>query len=124
MFRVFIFFFFFNATATTEIYTYLHTLSLHASLPICENLLCGAWLCGTVLGTTTMGLHHKLCHTLGGALDLPHAETHSLILPHAIAYNQPGAAAAMHKAGRAMGLNSLAHDLHTLAVSLGVPMAL
>src|SRR3546814_10229251 len=71
-----------------------------------------------------MGLHHKLCHTLVGALDLPHAETPSLILPHAIAYNQPGAAAAMHKAGRAMGLNCLSHDLHTSAVSLGVPMAL
>src|SRR3546814_18591106 len=27
--------FFFNDTATTEIYTYLHTLSLHDALPIC-----------------------------------------------------------------------------------------
>ena len=33
----------------------------------------GAWLCGAVLGATTMSLHHKLCHTLGGTLDLPHA---------------------------------------------------
>src|SRR3546814_15758180 len=78
-----------------------------------ENLLCGAWLCGTVLGTTTMGLHHTLCNTLGGALDLPHAEKHSLILPHAIAYNQPGAEATMHKAGRAIGLTSTAQTLQT-----------
>ena len=49
--------------------------------------LYGAWLCGAVLGTTTMGLHHKLCHTLGGTLDLPHAETHTVVLPHVLAYN-------------------------------------
>jgi maleylacetate reductase len=49
--------------------------------------LYGAWLCGAVLGATTMGLHHKLCHTLGGTLDLPHAETHTVVLPHVLAYN-------------------------------------
>jgi hypothetical protein len=54
--------------------------------------LYGAWLCGTVLGTVGMALHHKLCHTLGGSFDLPHAETHSVILPHAIAYNEQAAA--------------------------------
>jgi alcohol dehydrogenase class IV len=47
----------------------------------------GAWLCGTVLGNVGMALHHKLCHTLGGSFNLPHAETHAVILPHAIAYN-------------------------------------
>src|SRR3546814_17878784 len=31
------FFFFFNDTATTEIYTYCHTLSLHDALPICAS---------------------------------------------------------------------------------------
>jgi maleylacetate reductase len=49
--------------------------------------LYGAWLCGTVLGQVGMALHHKLCHTLGGSFDLPHAETHAVVLPHAIAYN-------------------------------------
>ena len=38
-----------------------------------------------------MSLHHKLCHTLGGTLDLPHAQTHTVVLPHALAYNQPAA---------------------------------
>ena len=47
----------------------------------------GAWACGTVLGQVDMALHHKLCHTLGGSFDLPHADTHAIILPHAIAYN-------------------------------------
>ena len=49
--------------------------------------LYGAWLAGACLGSTTMGLHHKLCHTLGGALDLPHAPTHTVVLPHVLAFN-------------------------------------
>ncbi|WP_313608265.1 maleylacetate reductase, partial [Rhizobium sp.] len=51
-----------------------------------ETALYGAWLCGTVLGAVGMSLHHKLCHTLGGSLDLPHAETHAVLLPHTVAY--------------------------------------
>jgi alcohol dehydrogenase class IV len=51
--------------------------------------LYGAWLCGTCLGSVGMALHHKLCHTLGGSFNMPHAETHTIILPHALAYNAP-----------------------------------
>ncbi|KUP94208.1 maleylacetate reductase [Tritonibacter horizontis] len=53
-----------------------------------EETLYGAWACGTVLGEVGMALHHKICHTLGGTLNLPHSETHAIILPHAIAYNE------------------------------------
>jgi alcohol dehydrogenase class IV len=53
------------------------------------NALYGAWLCGICLGSVGMALHHKLCHTLGGTFDLPHAETHTIVLPHALAYNAP-----------------------------------
>ncbi|MFG1924583.1 maleylacetate reductase and hydroxyquinol 1,2-dioxygenase domain-containing protein [Cryptosporangium sp. NPDC048952] len=49
--------------------------------------LTGAWLAGTCLGAVGMGLHHKLCHTLGGSFNLPHAETHTVLLPHVAAYN-------------------------------------
>ncbi|MGH8806556.1 MAG: maleylacetate reductase [Noviherbaspirillum sp.] len=63
----------------------------------------GAWLCGVVLGTTEMGLHHKLCHTLGGLFGLPHAQMHTVILPHALAYNAPAAPAAMARIARALG---------------------
>lgn len=49
--------------------------------------LYGAWLCGTVLGTVGMALHHKICHTLGGSFDTPHAETHAIMLPHTAAFN-------------------------------------
>lgn len=55
----------------------------------------GAWLCGTCLGTVGMSLHHKLCHTLGGSFNLPHSETHTIVLPHALAYNAREVPAAM-----------------------------
>jgi maleylacetate reductase len=57
----------------------------------------GAWLCGTILGSAAMALHHKLCHVLGGTFGLPHAETHTVILPHATAYNAGAAPEAMIK---------------------------
>ena len=63
--------------------------------------LYGAWLCGACLGATTMSLHHKICHGLGGTLDLPHAPTHTVVLPHVLAYNQdhaPGARDALSRA--------------------------
>ena len=55
----------------------------------------GAWLCGSCLGSVGMALHHKLCHTLGGSFNLPHAETHTIVLPHALSYNAPAIPDAM-----------------------------
>src|SRR5579871_1098406 len=55
----------------------------------------GAWLSGICLGSVAMGLHHKICHVLGGSFDLRHAETHAVMLPHAAAYNSAAAPAAM-----------------------------
>jgi len=60
-----------------------------SSRPARERALYGAWLCGTCLGSTSMALHHKLCHTLGGSFGLKHAETHTVVLPHALSYNAP-----------------------------------
>lgn len=68
-----------------------------------SSALYGAWLCGACLGATTMSLHHKICHTLGGALDLPHAASHTVVLPHALAYNQGFAPQARAALGRALG---------------------
>ena len=62
----------------------------------------GAWLCGMCLGAVDMALHHKLCHTLGGMFNLPHAETHVILLPHAIAYNAPATTGAMAKLASAL----------------------
>jgi maleylacetate reductase len=85
----------------------------------------GAWLCGAVLAATTMSLHHKLCHTLGGTLDLPHAQTHTVVLPHALAYNQPAVPDAVAALGRALGgVVDPARELWELAGRLGAPRSL
>jgi maleylacetate reductase len=68
-----------------------------------SDALYGAWLCGSVLGATTMSLHHKLCHALGGTLNLPHAQTHTVVLPHALAYNAAAAPDAVAALSRAVG---------------------
>jgi maleylacetate reductase len=81
----------------------------------------GAWLCGTCLGATTTGLHHKLCHALGGALDLPHAETHTVVLPYVLDYNAP---AAMIPLRRALGTDDPVAALRRLSADLGGPTSL
>lgn len=86
--------------------------------------LYGAWLCGTCLGAVGMSLHHKLCHTLGGTFDLPHAETHAVILPHALAYNLPAAPDARRRLARALGAGDPSAALARLAASIGAPHAL
>lgn len=89
-----------------------------------SDCLYGAWLCGTVLGHVGMALHHKLCHTLGGTFNLPHAETHTIVLPHALAYNSQAAPEAMQRIARAIGAPSAAAGLFDLSKELGAPTAL
>jgi maleylacetate reductase len=86
--------------------------------------LYGAWLCGACLGAVGMALHHKLCHVLGGAFDLPHAETHTIILPHAVAYNASAAPDVMERIARALGTADAAQGLFNLAGRLGAQQAL
>lgn len=89
-----------------------------------SDALYGAWLCGTVLASVDMALHHKLCHTLGGTWNLPHAETHTIVLPHALAYNAPAAPEAMRKIARALEGRSAAQAVFDLAKDNGAPVAL
>jgi maleylacetate reductase len=86
--------------------------------------LYGAWLCGATLGATTMSLHHKLCHTLGGTFNLPHAETHTVVLPYALAYNAPSAPGAVEALRRATGASDPAAYLRELSLKLGAPASL
>lgn len=85
--------------------------------------LYGAWLCGTVLGTVGMALHHKICHTLGGSFDLPHAETHAVMLPHTVAYNAQ-AIPDLLKPLQDLFKAPPGAGLHAFALSLGAPTAL
>ena len=86
--------------------------------------LYGAWLCGTVLGAVSMGLHHKLCHTLGGSFGLPHSEVHTVVLPHALRYNAEAAPEAMARIARALGVADAPMGIFELARAHGAPVSL
>ena len=87
--------------------------------------LIGAWLAGMCLGAVGMGLHHKLCHTLGGSFDLNHAAVHTILLPHVMAYNAPAAPDAMRRVGSALGRGDDAPGaMFDLVTALGGPTAL
>jgi maleylacetate reductase len=85
--------------------------------------LYGAWLCGTVLGTVGMALHHKICHTLGGSFDTPHAETHAVMLPHTAAFNAGAAADLLAPAAELFG-GSIGGGLWDFAKAVGAPRSL
>jgi maleylacetate reductase len=95
-----------------------------ADLEARSEALYGAWLAGSSFATTSLGLHHKLCHVLGGTFNLPHAETHSIVLPHAVRYNRDAAPDAMRRIARALGAQDAAVALYELEAKLGLRMKL
>ncbi len=88
------------------------------------DLLYGAWLAGRCLEAVGMGVHHKLCHTLGGSFGLPHAATHTVVLPHAMAFNAAAAPEAMRAAAAALGVDDAPSGLQDLVTRLGGPTTL
>ncbi|GAA2326734.1 maleylacetate reductase [Streptomyces kunmingensis] len=87
-------------------------------------MLYGAWLCGACLGATTMSLHHKLCHILGGTFGLPHADVHAVVLPHVVAFNTPAAPATAAALKRALDTEAPARTLYELSRSAGAATSL
>ncbi|MEM8824718.1 MAG: iron-containing alcohol dehydrogenase, partial [Pseudomonadota bacterium] len=71
-----------------------------------------------------MALHHKLCHTLGGSFDLPHAPTHAIVLPHAVAYNEAAVPDQLAPLAQLLDAAKAGRGLHGLAQNLGAPLAL
>lgn len=94
------------------------------SVPARQKALYGAWLCGTCLGSVGMALHHKLCHALGGSFNLPHAETHTIVLPHALAYNAPAIPDVMERLGAAFGGGDAVKGVNVLLAKLKVKRGL
>jgi alcohol dehydrogenase class IV len=86
--------------------------------------LYGAWLAGAALGSTSMSIHHKLCHTLGGTFNLAHADVHTVILPYATAYNRDAAPEAMRRIAAALGTTDAAQGIYDLILRIGGPVAL
>lgn len=85
--------------------------------------LYGAWLCGTVLGTVGMALHHKICHTLGSTFDTPHAGTHAIMLPHTAAFNAVAVPELLAPVTEIFG-GSVGGGLWDFARAAGAPLAL
>jgi alcohol dehydrogenase class IV len=89
--------------------------------------LYGAWLAGICLGSVGMAIHHKLCHTLGGTFNLPHAQAHAVVLPHAAHYNHLAAPEPLRRVARALGGKEAAEAgalLFALNRRLGIPASL
>jgi len=89
-----------------------------------SNALYGAWLCGICLGSVGMSLHHKLCHTLGGSFDLPHSETHTILLPHTLAYNAPSVPEVIALLREALHVSDPMRMFYDVAETIGAPKAL
>ena len=94
-----------------------------ADLAARTDALYGSWLAGCTISTTSVALHHKLCHVLGG-FGLPHAETHSIVLPHAMQYNRDAAPEAMRRVARAIEAVDAPRGTYELEQRLGLPMKL
>ncbi|WP_188189831.1 maleylacetate reductase [Nonomuraea sp. SYSU D8015] len=87
-------------------------------------LLYGAYLAGSAFAAAGSGLHHKICHVLGGAFGLPHAETHTVLLPHVAAFNEPAVPALRTRAAPALGDVNVADGLTRLIARIGAPVSL
>ena len=83
--------------------------------------LYGAFLCGASLGNAPMGIHHKICHVLGGTYNLPHGDVHAAVLPYAMAFNRDAAPHAMSQIAAALGATDAAAGLLQLNSAVGAP---
>jgi alcohol dehydrogenase class IV len=102
----------------------LRIVSQPDNLEARTDALYGAWLAGCTISTTSVALHHKLCHVLGG-FGLPHAETHAIVLPHAVRYNNDAAPEAMGRIRRAIGgISEASAGIYDLEKRLGLPLRL
>jgi maleylacetate reductase len=83
-----------------------------------------AWLAGVVLGSVGMAVHHNISHVLGGSFGLTHADVHTVVLPHAVAFNREAAPEAMRIIEQALGVRDAAQGLYDLEVRIGAPTSL
>jgi alcohol dehydrogenase class IV len=89
-----------------------------------EQALYGTYLSAVAFSSAGSGLHHKICHVLGGRYDLPHAQTHAVVLPHVLAFNAPAAPEAEQRIAAAFGADSAIEGLQRLRRAVGAPTAL
>ncbi|MHC3456147.1 maleylacetate reductase [Streptomyces prasinus] len=91
----------------------------HASIEGIEQTLYGAYLSAVAFASAGSGMHHKICHVLGGMFNLPHAQTHATVLPHVLAFNAPNAPDAEQRIAAAFGSATATDGLRALRARLG-----
>jgi maleylacetate reductase len=89
-----------------------------------EQTLYGAYLAAVSFASAGSGMHHKICHVLGGMFDLPHAQTHAVVLPHVLAFNAPNAPDAAQRIAAALGAGTALAGLAALREAVDAPRAL
>ncbi len=100
-----------------------------------SEMLLGAHLAGLSLASVSMGLHHGVCHVLGGTANVPHGIANAIILPHAIQFNADATAEQLIPAAAAMKIpengsrptvriEALAHNIHELIHTMKLPQRL
>src|SRR6202034_1271988 len=89
-----------------------------------EQALYAAYLSATAFASAGSGLHHKICHVLGGKYNLPHAQTHATVLPYVLAFNGPAAPDAEQRIAAAFGSATAIDGLLALKRQLNAPRAL
>jgi maleylacetate reductase len=95
-----------------------------ADLGARSDALVGAWLGGSAMAAAGVAIHHQLCHLLGGAYRLPHAELHAVVLPHAVGFVAPAARPQLAGLAAGLGLDDLAGGIWELGRRLGTPAGL
>jgi alcohol dehydrogenase class IV len=89
-----------------------------------EQTLYGAYLAAVAFASAGSGLHHKICHVLGGMFALPHAETHAVVLPHVLALNAPAVPDLDQRIGQALGTSTALDGLRALRDETDAPTSL
>jgi maleylacetate reductase len=89
-----------------------------------EQMLCGTYLSAVAFSSSGSGLHHKICHVLGGKYNLPHAQMHAVVLPYVLAFNAPAEPDAEQRLATAFGASSALTGLQRLRQAVDAPRAL
>jgi maleylacetate reductase len=89
-----------------------------------EQTLVGAYLSAVAFASAGSGLHHKICHVLGGMFDLPHAETHAVVLPYVLALNAPAVPDLDARMAAAFGTHTALAGLQRLRGEVDAPRSL
>jgi maleylacetate reductase len=99
----------------------LRRAAIERSRALDRALFEAAHLAGFALDTRSMGLHHAVCHVIGGLTKLPHGIINAIVLPHAIRANARLAPNAVAAVAADFGMADLAAEAEAIAGVYALP---